>query len=190
MTDGLIGGRGMGLSIRLVTGFLLGLVIATGAASARDATTATALSLRDGPGTKYARMATVPAGARVDVRGCRDGWCGLVWNGYRGYAIQRGLLLASAEVLEPEVWPIFPPYPYRAGHYPKVDWYYDMPPYTAIAPSFYRKRHFMMAQERNRYRYMPHIFHGSGAYADRGPIEDIDIQGISAGVRSSFDDAD
>jgi hypothetical protein len=35
-----------------------------------------------------------------------------------------------------------------------------MPPYVAIKPSFYRKRYFMMAQERNRYRYMPHIFSG------------------------------
>jgi hypothetical protein len=59
-----------------------------------------------------------------------------------------------------ELVPIYPPYPYRAGHYPKADWYYQFPPYAAIKPSFYRKRYFMMAQERNRYRYMPHIFHG------------------------------
>jgi hypothetical protein len=56
--------------------------------------------------------------------------------------------------------PVYPPYPYRAGHYPKADWYYDLPPYAAIVPRFYRKRFFMMAQERNRYRYMPHIFTG------------------------------
>jgi hypothetical protein len=62
-----------------------------------------------------------------------------------------------------EFWPIYPPYPYRAGHYPKADWYYDMPPYVALKPSFYRKRYFMMARERNRYRYMPHIFSGSNA---------------------------
>jgi len=62
--------------------------------------------------------------------------------------------------------PVFPPYPYRAGHYPKADWYYDLPPYAAIVPRFYRKRFFMMAQERNRYRYMPHIF--SGTNVDEG----------------------
>lgn len=56
--------------------------------------------------------------------------------------------------------PIFPPYPYRAGHYPRIESYYTLPPYTAVKPSFYRKRFFMMAQERNRYRYMPHIFSG------------------------------
>lgn len=172
--------------MRLVTSVLFGLVITTVAASANDATTAVSLTLREGPGTEYARIAVVPAGARVDVRGCRGGWCGLIWNGNRGYVVQRGLLLASAHVLEPETWPIFPPYPYRAGHYPKADWYFDMPPYTAISPSFYRRRFFMMAQERNRYRYMPHIFHGAGAYADGGPIEDVDIQSISAGIRGSF----
>lgn len=73
---------------------------------------------------------------------------------------------ASAEPLEAEIWPIYPAYPYRAGHYPKLDWYADMPPYTAIAPSFYRKRHFMLAQERDRYRYVPHVFHGSGNDGD------------------------
>jgi hypothetical protein len=36
---------------------------------------------------------------------------------------------------------------------------------VALDPSFHRRRYFMMAQERNRYRYMPHIFHG---YSDDG----------------------
>jgi Bacterial SH3 domain len=178
----------MGYLIRVVM-VLLGFMIATGSAWAENATTATALSLREGPGTNYYRLASMPAGARVDVKGCRDGWCGVVWNGYRGYASQRYLITGSAAVLEPEVWPIFPPYPYRAGHYPKADWYYDMPPYTAISPSFYRKRHFLLAQERNRYRYMPHIFRDSGAYGDGGgPIEEVDIQGVSAGIRSTYKD--
>ncbi len=70
-----------------------------------------------------------------------------------GYVDERGLI------------PIYPPYPYRSGYYPKADWYYDLPPYAAIVPSFYRKRYFMMAQERNRYRYLPHIFRG---YSDDG----------------------
>jgi hypothetical protein len=81
--------------------------------------------------------------------------------------------------------PVFPRYPYRSGHYPKADWYYQLPPYAAIDPRFYRKRFFMMAQERNRYRYMPHIFHG---YSDGEQIDDIDIQGISSTLRGSYDD--
>jgi hypothetical protein len=89
-----------------------------------------------------------------------------------------------------ELWPIYPPYPYRAGHYPKLDWYDDMPPYTAISPSFYRKRFFMMSQERNRYRYQPHIFRGNAdAYGDYGgPIEDVDIQGVGASLRRTYED--
>jgi hypothetical protein len=37
----------------------------------------------------------------------------------------------------------------------------------------------MMAQERNRYRYMPHIFRG---YGDGEGIEDVDIQAVSASL--------
>jgi hypothetical protein len=178
----------MALPIRLPMA-AFALIITTGAASAFDARTATALSLRDGPGTGYARIATMPGGARVDLVGCRGGWCAVKWDGYAGYASQRGLVVRKvrAEVTEPEVWPIFPAYPYRSGHYPKADWYYDMPPYTAISPTFYRRRFFMMTQERNRYRYMPHIFRNGGAYGDGGgPIQNIDIQGIAAGLRSSY----
>jgi SH3 domain-containing protein len=179
----------MAISLRLLMAAMV-VLLGAGAASARDAATATALSLREGPGANYYRIATIPAGARVDVKGCRDGWCGVIWDGYRGYASQRGLLLRTAELVEPEIWPIFPPYPYRAGHYPKADWYHDMPPYTAISPSFYRKRFFMMAQERNRYRYMPHIFRDSGAYGDGGgAIADVDIQGVAAGIRESYKDS-
>jgi hypothetical protein len=90
-----------------------------------------------------------------------------------------GTCAGTIEIRADELWPIYPPYPYRAGHYPKADWYYDMPPYVAMKPSFYRKRFFMMAQERNRYRYMPHIFRG---YADGEGIEDVDIQAVGASL--------
>ena len=81
----------------------------------------------------------------------------------------------GAEAQDDELWPIFPPYPYRAGHYPKADWYHDMPPYVALKPSFYRKRYFMMAQERNR-------------YSDGERIDDVDIQGVSGTVRDAYRD--
>jgi hypothetical protein len=177
----------MAQAIQILMGFLLGLVITTGNAWARDAATATDLSLREGPGTNYYRIAVIPAGEGVDMKGCRDGWCAVIWDGYRGYASQQGLVLTTAEMVEPEIWPIFPRYPYRAGHYPKADWYHDMPPYTAITPRFYRKRFFIMAQERNRYRYVPHIFRDGGAYGDGGPIADVDIQAVGAGLRSSYE---
>jgi hypothetical protein len=68
-------------------------------------------------------------------------------------------------VVHPQ-FPSFPPYPYKAGHYPTADAYYDLPPYAATNPSFYRWRHFLMAQERNRYRYMPYIFRGYKRYPE------------------------
>ena len=50
--------------------------------------------------------------------------------------------------------------------------YYDLPPYAAIKPGFYHWRYFMMAQERNRYRYMPHIFRGyTDATNSRGAVD-------------------
>ena len=81
--------------------------------------------------------------------------------------------------------PVYPPYPYRSGHYPKADWYYQLPPYAAIRPSFYRWRYFMLAQERNRYRYMPHIFHGH----NEGGIEPVDLQGMSGSIESTYRDS-
>ena len=88
----------------------------------------------------------------------------------------------ATETRADELFPIYPPYPYRAGYYPKADWYYQMPPYVAMPPSFHRKRFFMMAQERNRYRYMPHIFRGYPGYGGEEGIEEIDIQAVSASL--------
>jgi hypothetical protein len=72
------------------------------------------------------------------------------------------LVLSASSALPEEIIPVFPRYPYHAGHYPSVDAYWDLPPYAAIPPSYYRWRHLMLAQERNRYRYVPHIFRGHG----------------------------
>ena len=82
-----------------------------------------------------------------------------------GLAMFLGLSAIDSAVRADELWPIYPPYPYRAGYYANADWYYRMPPYVALKPSFHRNRFFMMAQERDRYRYMPHIFSG---YSDDG----------------------
>ena len=66
----------------------------------------------------------------------------------------------------PPAIPVYPPYPYKAGHYPTAEAYYDLPPYAATNPSFYRWRFFIIGQERNRYRYMPHIFRGYSGYPE------------------------
>lgn len=43
------------------------------------------VNLRTGPGTNYARIATIPVGARVEVLGCAR-WCELIYAGRRGWA--------------------------------------------------------------------------------------------------------
>lgn len=75
-----------------------------------------------------------------------------------------GAALAGQIGPEPRI-PVYPPYPYHAGHYPTADSYYDLPPYAAISPRWYRKRYLLTARERDRYRYVPHIFRG---YNDDG----------------------
>ena len=173
---------------------LLALVLCSNVAEARDGTTTTQLGLHAAPSANTELLLTMPAGAKVNVGGCSRGWCKVVWNSYSGYAGQSGLVISAASRQTPasgatnepgELWAIYPPYPYRSGYYPKADWYHDMPPYVAMDPSFHRRRYFMMAQERNRYRYIPHIFHG---YSDGDRIEDIDIQGISTGLKNSYGD--
>ncbi|MBC8013723.1 MAG: hypothetical protein H7X74_06565 [Methyloceanibacter sp.] len=157
----------------------LALAVSVGTAVARDGTTTTELALRAAPSGNTELLLTMPAGANVNVGACSRGWCRVTWNSYAGYANQDGLAISAAaprreaggggNAANGEVFPIYPPYPYRAGYYPKADWYYRMPPYVAMDPSFHRRRYFMMARERNRYRYMPHIFHGysddEGSYA-------------------------
>jgi uncharacterized protein YraI len=160
---------------------LLGLVVTSalvcGAAPAfaSQGKTTTELPLRAAPASNTELLLTMPAGAAVTVGACSGGWCRVTWNSYSGYTLRSGLVITAATRTRApvrggittadgsEIWPILPPYPYRSGYYPKADWYHDIPPYVAIEPSYYRKRYFMIAQERNRYRYMPHIFHGNSA---------------------------
>jgi len=53
-------------------------------AAAHAAYTTGSVNLRSGPGTSYARLTTVPAGAYVDVYDCAS-WCRVSWNGYEGW---------------------------------------------------------------------------------------------------------
>jgi hypothetical protein len=167
-------GADVGSSFRGLIAFLILAAVAS-PALARPGTTTAELGLRAAPSANTELLLTMPAGAKVSVGACARGWCKVVWNSQGGYASQSGLSIGAAPrqairgvTDSGEVWPIYPPYPYRSGYYPKADWYHDMPPYVAITPSFYRGRYFMMAQERDRYRYMPHIFHG---YSDDGALK-------------------
>jgi uncharacterized protein YraI len=121
-----------------------------GPAFAVYARTATDISLYAGPGTGYTPIVGIVKGAAVQIESCQGNWCRAHWKGYSGFA-RKGSLQ----------FPNLPPYRYRSGYYPDADAYYSIPPYADIPPSFYRKRYFMMAQERNRWRYWPHRFTGN-----------------------------
>jgi len=84
---------------------------------------------------------------------------GVTWNKYGGFVRESALQLQGTPAGGPPAIPVYPHYPYKAGHYPTTEAYYDLPPYADINPNFYRWRYFLMAQERHRYRYVPHIFH-------------------------------
>jgi hypothetical protein len=142
------------------------LAMSAGTAFAVMGKTNTDVALRTAPTAHAELILNLPEGTLVNVGRCSRGWCGVTWNKYGGYVRASALQFQSPPAAGPPAIPVFPPYPYKAGHYPTADAYYDLPPYAATNPSFYRWRHFLTAQERNRYRYMPHIFRGPGGYPE------------------------
>ena len=71
----------------LVAGLSAGLFLASaGVAAAAPAMVTGDLNLRAGPGTGYAVINTMPAGATVNVLGCSGSWCRVAWGGSRGFA--------------------------------------------------------------------------------------------------------
>jgi uncharacterized protein YraI len=108
------------------------LIAGTGVASA--ATVTGDLNLRAGPGTSYAVIDTMPAGAHVNIRNCTGGWCRLSWNGEVGWASDNFLARGSRTYtttrtyVRPSYTVVEPAYTYAPG-------YYDYGPY-AYTPSF------------------------------------------------------
>jgi uncharacterized protein YraI len=62
------------------------------------------VNLRSGPGTQYARITTIPAGARIDVRDC-GAWCAVSFNGVSGYVsanyVSRGVATVGPRFVRP-----------------------------------------------------------------------------------------
>jgi Bacterial SH3 domain len=56
-------------------------------AAAAPALATTNVNLRQGPGTTYTVILTIPGGSTVDVGGCSGQWCQVVWHGQNGYVI-------------------------------------------------------------------------------------------------------
>src|SRR5262245_64489399 len=80
------GAAGVGLAVRPP---------AAAAGAAVPAIVDRSAKLRSGPGAGYQIVASLPRGTAVDVRGCRVGWCEIVWSGGRGYIGQTLLVLAG-----------------------------------------------------------------------------------------------
>ena len=49
------------------------------------------VNIRQGPGTNYPVVTTIPGGSNVEVLNCYGEWCSVTWNGQSGYAIARNL---------------------------------------------------------------------------------------------------
>ena len=74
---------------------------------------------RTGPSTRYAKIITVPAGARVQVYRCSS-WCHIRYGGRNGWAY--GAYIASGRHAPPPRRVVVRPPPPRYGYYHRPYW--------------------------------------------------------------------
>jgi hypothetical protein len=79
---------------------------AMGSAAAAPGVATGGVNLRTGPGTGYARIATIPAGARVEVLRCAA-WCEVIHAGRRGWASARYIAWGPGAPLR-RAYPVLP----------------------------------------------------------------------------------
>ncbi|MFZ0527991.1 MAG: SH3 domain-containing protein, partial [Xanthobacteraceae bacterium] len=89
----------------------------------------TNVNLRQGPGTNYPIVTTIPAGAPVNVSGCNAGWCQVAFQGQGGYIIATSLGAPPPRTYPPGYPPPPPPLypppyygPYPYGYGPGPYW--------------------------------------------------------------------
>jgi hypothetical protein len=63
------------------------LALSAVSAAAAPALAVNNVNLRQGPGTTYTIIMTIPGGSNVDVSGCDGQWCQVTFQGQNGYAI-------------------------------------------------------------------------------------------------------
>jgi len=63
------------------------LALSAVSAAAAPALAVNNVNLRQGPGTTYTIIMTIPGGSNVDVSGCSGQWCQVRFQGQNGYAI-------------------------------------------------------------------------------------------------------
>lgn len=103
-------------------------MLSAGLAAAAPATVASNTNLRQGPGTNFGVIMTVPGGSVVDVIRCGGEWCNVMADGQPGYMIARNLGMggpAPVAVVRPPVVVVGPGPYYGYGPYygPRRYWY-------------------------------------------------------------------
>jgi hypothetical protein len=53
------------------------------------------VNMRQGPGTNYPVITTIPGGSTVEVSGCQGEWCSVSWHGQSGFTIAARLDLGG-----------------------------------------------------------------------------------------------
>jgi uncharacterized protein YraI len=83
------------------------------------------VNLRSGPGTSYAKITTIPAGAPVEVFQCSN-WCEVTFGGAHGFAHAR-YISAGGYAAPPVVYQPPPVYAYQQPLPPSAYWRYGRP---------------------------------------------------------------
>jgi hypothetical protein len=118
-------------------GVLLALSAVSGAAA--PALAVNNVNLRQGPGTTYTVILTIPGGSNVDVSGCSGQWCQVTFQGQNGYAIvtsldQGGGAPPPGAAGPPPAGYAAPPPPGYAGPPPGADPDVPIPVYPGAPP--------------------------------------------------------
>lgn len=97
-------------------------VMSAGLANAAPATVASNTNLREGPGTNFGVIMTVPGGSVVEVIRCGGEWCNVMADGRPGYMIARNLGMGGPRPVTvvrpaPRVVVVEPPPPVYYGYY-------------------------------------------------------------------------
>ena len=99
------------------------------------------VNMRTGPGTGYAQITTIPAGAGVTIRGCLSGysWCDVSFAGRRGWASSnylqavyqnqhRPLVVVGSQIRLPIIRYHRPRPPHWKPHHPRPPHHRPRPP--------------------------------------------------------------
>ena len=156
---GLMEDKQMSLRKVLFALALTGGLLLPAAAQAAVNYAVTALNMRTGPGTGYARVTVIPGGGAVQVYHCARGgrWCQVNWRGRVGWVSARYLASGYAPrryYRAPSRY-YYTPAPYYYGGYPFSGFGF----YFGTSPRYYGHRHY-------RPRYYSH--HRYGGYRPRG----------------------